>query len=566
MINVYSKIFSDNSDEKIRDILPYLKRLANRSREYKNQSFVVLVVGPVKSGKSTFVNLVANEYVSPTHFLECTGRPSIISKGNSREITIYHSKDTNNKAGQIEDIFDSLNGLIDKREITDVEIKTVELNRDNIQQHVKLDLNNNNEDETLITSITTDSSAGGLLQENVLLIDMAGFDGAKVNMGNTPYEKIVERADVIIFVQSSNSVISKVATEFFHLIKKHNTKAPICLIHNIFDSAYWRPDDLKKTNADEHIKYAVNQFRTIHNLQIDESMAFNINLGKVSDLRSKDYQESYVVALKDAEDDFLNVEKKITDFFSGRGIIRVQNCIERTKNKSKELSVYIDEIKDIYEDALKRYKSLSQKVDDVKIKTDDIQCDCNIKIDDETLVNFLTEQYSSSRRAIKAMTGPIHADNACNVMNMFLLNIKSKFEEYLNCQVLAKGWQQIVKDRISDVNRFLKEEGFDGKINHNIEVPKIVIDFNVGIQPTSLFKDRIPYYKKRTVFNKFEYVFNMLKGWDETATDYFPSLIKEKVRPEMQEKILQTKTTYIIECVKTINEEIDRIKCIVSIR
>ena len=58
------------------DIAHHLKQLENRSREYHNPSFVVLVVGPVKSGKSTFVNLVARNYVSPTHFLECTVRPS----------------------------------------------------------------------------------------------------------------------------------------------------------------------------------------------------------------------------------------------------------------------------------------------------------------------------------------------------------------------------------------------------------------------------------------------------------------------------------------------------------
>ena len=46
----------------------------------------MIVVGPVKSGKSTFVNLLANEKVSPTHFLECTVRPSIISrKSNESE-------------------------------------------------------------------------------------------------------------------------------------------------------------------------------------------------------------------------------------------------------------------------------------------------------------------------------------------------------------------------------------------------------------------------------------------------------------------------------------------------
>ena len=56
----------------------HVRQLENRSKEYQNPSFVVLVVGPVKSGKSTFVNLVAKNYVSPTHFLECTVRPSII--------------------------------------------------------------------------------------------------------------------------------------------------------------------------------------------------------------------------------------------------------------------------------------------------------------------------------------------------------------------------------------------------------------------------------------------------------------------------------------------------------
>ena len=60
-------------------IIAQLSKTENRSREYVNGTFIVLVVGPVKSGKSTLVNLIANAYVSPTHFLECTVRPSIIS-------------------------------------------------------------------------------------------------------------------------------------------------------------------------------------------------------------------------------------------------------------------------------------------------------------------------------------------------------------------------------------------------------------------------------------------------------------------------------------------------------
>ena len=64
------------TDETIKNKLSQLSR---RSLEYKNGSFIMLVVGPVKSGKSTLVNLLAHRYVSPTDTLECTVRPSIIS-------------------------------------------------------------------------------------------------------------------------------------------------------------------------------------------------------------------------------------------------------------------------------------------------------------------------------------------------------------------------------------------------------------------------------------------------------------------------------------------------------
>ena len=57
------------------------QKLNNRVSEFDGGSFLILVVGPVKSGKSTLVNLIAHAHVSPTHFLECTVRPSIISTG-----------------------------------------------------------------------------------------------------------------------------------------------------------------------------------------------------------------------------------------------------------------------------------------------------------------------------------------------------------------------------------------------------------------------------------------------------------------------------------------------------
>ena len=65
---------------KIEDVTIWnqFRKVKNRSQEHRNGSFIVLIVGPVKSGKSTLVNLIAKSYVSPTHFLECTVRSSII--------------------------------------------------------------------------------------------------------------------------------------------------------------------------------------------------------------------------------------------------------------------------------------------------------------------------------------------------------------------------------------------------------------------------------------------------------------------------------------------------------
>ena len=205
--------------EEFQDLWLNLKKFQNRSREYLSPSFVVIVVGPVKSGKSTFVNLIARTYVSPTDFLECTVRPSLIYADESeRSLTVYQTEDTAKKAEQMDSILDCLNGLIESDEIKGVKKQTTELTKANIDRYVKLAMTSVKQDQILMTSIKT--KGGGLLKNNVFLVDMAGFDGANVNLDTPTYKTIAERADLIVFVQSSNSAISKVSSEFFELLKK----------------------------------------------------------------------------------------------------------------------------------------------------------------------------------------------------------------------------------------------------------------------------------------------------------------------------------------------------------
>ena len=162
------------------DIKKQLKKVLNRASEYENGSFIVLVVGPVKSGKSTLVNLIADAYVSPTHFLECTVRPSIISKqkeGEEKLITSFSSGDIMNKVEHIDSIIDCIRGMESEASLTgmNINIDKVPLTEDNITEKVELGLQESLTAETLVTSITT--PGGQLLQDNVFVMDMPGVDG-----------------------------------------------------------------------------------------------------------------------------------------------------------------------------------------------------------------------------------------------------------------------------------------------------------------------------------------------------------------------------------------------------
>ena len=168
--------------------------------EYVNGTFIVLVVGPVKSGKSTLVNLIAGAYVSPTHFFECTVRPSIISKkreGEECQIHVFTSEVPQRRVEQIDAIIDTIRGIEQTSTLADIQQGTYPLNRTNIEEK---GLNESLSAKTLITSITT--PGGRLMQDNIFIVDMPGFDGSYANIDDPIYDAIAQRADLIIFVQS----------------------------------------------------------------------------------------------------------------------------------------------------------------------------------------------------------------------------------------------------------------------------------------------------------------------------------------------------------------------------
>lgn len=325
-------------------IAAQLSKTENRSKEYENGSFIVLVVGPVKSGKSTLVNLIANAYVSPTHFLECTVRPSIISQrheGEECKITVFTSENASNQTEQIDTIIDSIRGIEKEEELVGISKAEYALTPENIKNKVELRLDESLTSSTLVTSITT--PGGKLMKQNVFIIDMPGFDGEHANIDNPVYDTIAQRADLIIFVQSSNSAISKVSWQFLKMLSDNNKDVPVCLIHNVFDSSWWRSEEERTSAVNLQKEIAIKEIRK-QGFSIDEDQCFCINLGKVEDGRKPSYHET--PTLRNEVEEYERIEDILYNrVINCRDAMRLSVCIGRTRQQiTKSIAAIDDEL------------------------------------------------------------------------------------------------------------------------------------------------------------------------------------------------------------------------------
>ena len=319
-----------------------LRKAGSRAHEYENGTFIVLVVGPVKSGKSTLVNLIANAYVSPTHFLECTVRPSIISQrreGEDCRITVYTTEDSRRRVEQIDSVIDSIRGIESGEWLRDVVKSEFELTPENIKDKVELGLQESLSAETLVTSITT--PGGRLMKQDVFIVDMPGFDGEYANIDDPVYDTIAQRADLIVFVQSSNSAISKVSGQFLKKLHENNKDVPVSLIHNVFDSAHWRDDAERRQTVEEQKQFALGEIRRL-GFKIDAEQCFSINLGKVEDSRNAKYADD--ADLRSEAQAFDEIENYLHDrVISNRDVMRLSVCLGRTQQQLQKLTATISE-------------------------------------------------------------------------------------------------------------------------------------------------------------------------------------------------------------------------------
>ena len=348
------------------DISDQCKRLLCRSQEWRSKAFFVIVVGPVKSGKSTFVNLLVHEKVSPTHFLECTVRPSIISRKsdvNKDSLITPFLTEGEPSIEHVDTIIDYIKGL-PYADLSNVKKEDpcvlTDVNLDKI--HSALDLTGKS--KIALTAIT--AKGGKFLQNDIYMIDMPGFDGVIANLNASFYKAIVDRTDLVVFVQSSNSAINKISEDFCKMILERNDSVPIYFVHNYFDSAYWHTQEERDRVTDGHIQKAM-EFFAEHKFAVKSEDVFCVNLGKVTDARDSSFMgdsTKFLFEYKDAlvkeEECFVQLEHKLHEkISSSQNKMRLLNCINRTIRETKILEEILSKRKDELTSIKKEYDRLN---------------------------------------------------------------------------------------------------------------------------------------------------------------------------------------------------------------
>ena len=324
------------------EITAGLQRLWRRSQEYRYGSFIMLVVGPVKSGKSTLVNLLAHRYVSPTDKLECTLRPTIISSvepGAEPAIEIYSSKDESRKEKDLDLIIDKLRGIIDD----DAELRehltreSYPLSDENIENYIAPSYTR--QDNSIITAITTPGGKmlAGADGGKVFLADMPGFDGNRINLSGPLYDAMSRRVDLILFVHSSVSAFNVTSNEYLDKLREYNGSVPVYLIHNIFDAAWWQGDEARRDEVERQSRSEYEEIKR-KGFNIEPDYVSCINLGMVTDYIKGTGRPGTEAELEQAWKDFQAVEDRLYDKITTRiGSQRLERCLERTDKLRDDL-------------------------------------------------------------------------------------------------------------------------------------------------------------------------------------------------------------------------------------
>ena len=546
------------------DIARQLAKTKSRAMEYKSGSYIIIVVGPVKSGKSTLVNLIARSYVSPTHFLECTVRPSIISQkrpGEEERIVVYSCKGMEDKVELIDAIIDKIRGMEQGDTLTDIKSETFPLTPEMIKAKVEMDVRANMDEQTLLTSIAT--PGGLLMQQDVFIIDMPGFDGGKANIDNPVYDTIAQRADLVIFVQSSNSAISKVSGQFLSMLSRNNKDVPVCLIHNVFDSAWWRPVAAREEMVKSQMQYAMEEIRR-QGFNIHESLCYCINLGKVEDALKEEFTGNEM--LQQEMKHFEQMETVLRNrVINHRDAMRLKVCMGRTQTQ-------LDKLKEVTSQELERRKALKEDHRKAMAAFEDIATDHLLKeakmevaCDLEGMKTIVSNEIS---RRIDTVQDNLHLmrSEVRELLDDAVANceqrLSTNLDKLMGVKLIEKEMELLYRQRLDEISgaviKSCQMPPPHTPAHYNIGLlPEVSLGDAIGkclTLPRKLFIPGINYggHGSEDLVGYLRAVGNFLVGNKEEATEGYRGYLETTTMPpvvkEMEESMEQIKQMYVKDC------------------
>lgn len=362
--------------------------------QFKAAATIVIVVGMLKAGKSTLINLLSrNEKASPVGFgIDTTLRPALILMAKPDEkdegvIRVY-SKQGGKEDEQLQNIFDSLRGINPEAE-----------SKLNPNQHPLTSKNLNdclckqagfgnsclkNEPLLVVVRLPYNEDAF-MLKEGRMLLDMPGLDSANAivsltaekEFGDNQIERIkncmlekkvdksalialeevlnrrtgvdylflVEECDLVLCIQSSVAPLNDKAVDYLNQILENRDEVTTFIVQNTMVNQPWLDDSVLEEDGNKQLIHARKTFRNLHthkgNLCEGEA---NLGMAYAGIFKHKPLKDGYTHESLESQSKFKSLEQKLQDCFSGGNSkhTRRSHCLQAL---GKDLSDFANEMR-----------------------------------------------------------------------------------------------------------------------------------------------------------------------------------------------------------------------------
>lgn len=232
-----------------RHLAEVTRRLKRTAAEFNSKLFILLVFGPLKSGKSTLVNCLVGSEVSPTALgISTTKRPSIMLSAPGQEPMAEQffeaERNPETRLQTFEVAIDYLRGLKRREELSgEVVIRALPMEKVGAELRREPAAGM----EPLITAIRLPSNS--FTQAGVAIIDTPGLDDPAATAGHhekTALQWVVNEADFCILVHSSLAAPNTEMLGFVAKILARPSAPPLLILQNRFEARLWLRRDVSE--------------------------------------------------------------------------------------------------------------------------------------------------------------------------------------------------------------------------------------------------------------------------------------------------------------------------------